>query len=128
MLEGRYLSDLRKVLRSKLYNQNYVLFKHSSYTQIGIPDVSLTYNGLTTWWEAKVGTKIVGTELQLYNMKMLAVAGYARYILYNEEINSTFVVHPANVKVDGSFNRPEAYWSNLRAEDIAAYIVAVHRD
>lgn len=75
-----------------------VLFKHADALTTGVPDVSLTLNGRTSWWEWKVdrGDGIGGTELQRLTMKRLAAAGTAYYVVYHVD-GETMIVRPQDV-------------------------------
>lgn len=64
-----------------------VIFRHEDKFSAGVPDVSITWGGVTTWWEVKfepLGQTSRPTKLQLYTLERLAKQGHAGLILYRE--------------------------------------------
>lgn len=53
MTENTLVAKLVKIARAEL--KGYVIFKHADRFQHGIPDISITGSGVTTWWEAECG-------------------------------------------------------------------------
>jgi hypothetical protein len=76
-----------------------VALRHEDRFTSGIPDISVTLHGRTTWWEAKV-TPVVSEGIQELTMLRLAAAGYARYVIWEERrgIKRTLIVHPKYLK------------------------------
>lgn len=74
-----------------------VIFKHNDRIMVGVPDLSITLNGITSWWEAKYADpKFKSTGVQELTMLRLAAAGVARYVIWEEKrgIKRTLIVHP----------------------------------
>lgn len=102
MTETQLLAKLLKDLRARVGTQG-VVFKHQDAKTTGVPDFSLTMNGLTSWWEAKKLDKsgrIKGTELQRQRMRELALAGAAWYIVWSDE--GVGIVRPSWTRSDGT--------------------------
>lgn len=71
----------------------------------GIPDITFTGRGKTTWVEAKYGTpsfKVKG--IQKHKMQKLALAGSAFFLVYWEKggIRRTYIVPPKDIDLDPS--------------------------
>lgn len=93
MTEKTLTNALLKTLRKELPEA--VIFKHADQVTAGIPDISVTYEGITIWFELKyVKTKIHSRELQHYTMLRLQNAGHPFYILYIEKTKETIIVPP----------------------------------
>ena len=94
------------ILKSKLMVQlkldllSFVALRHEDVRTSGIPDLSLTGFGRTSWWECKHGDPtFASTGIQELTMLRLAAAGYARYIIWEEKrgIERTLIVHPKHL-------------------------------
>jgi len=111
-----------------------VVFKHADTLTSGIPDVSMTFNGYTSWWELKRSrtpkAPISGTELQRQNMRRLSLASgqCAWYIVW--EPTATLIVHPSEVDRGGVLNLRDG--QSLRAypaeeyERIVQFMMRLH--
>lgn len=64
---AKLLPDLRKLLEPK----GAVIFKHNDFYTSGVPDFTITIDGRTTWWEAKLAPN-EPTKLQRYFLDRLA--------------------------------------------------------
>jgi len=84
MTESTVRSALVKRLR--VYKDWFVLRHEDHYTS-GIPDISVTGNKMTSWWETKYqkGFSLYNKGIQQYTLEQLATHGYAYYILYTPE-------------------------------------------
>ena len=83
MTENQLLSSCLKLLRSQLPGA--VIIKHADPMTSGVPDVSITWLGKTSWWEFKAGAKIKwANELQQLTCRRLAAAGSCRVVFYEE--------------------------------------------
>lgn len=78
-LEGQLTQELVRALRKKLPNS--VVFKHADGITYGIPDISVTWLGSTTWLEVKRG-RVEGRIIQNRTLQNLEEQGNAFYILY----------------------------------------------
>jgi len=97
MNESTLTSALMHKLREQL--RGYECFRHpASYlSQAGIPDVSITGYGRTTWLEVKFAKPSIRSRgIQDQTMLRLAGAGRAYYIIYHLEhdIKRMGIVHP----------------------------------
>ena len=86
----------------KLHMKDFVAMRHEDIRTSGIPDLSLTGYGKTTWWEVKHGTPNFDSRgIQELTMLRLAGAGYARYLIYIEDADGnnkrTLIVHPKHI-------------------------------
>lgn len=83
------------------------VFKHADGYTSGIPDLSVSMAGRTTWWEVKHATPLIkGTELQRVTAGILAKASACWYVVYagtNSRIDLTALVAPASVDPEGTF-------------------------
>ena len=80
-LEGELTQRLVKAIRKGLPNS--VVFKHSDRVTYGIPDVSVTWLGSTTWLEMK-RIAVSGAAIQHARMCQLATQGRAFYVVFQE--------------------------------------------
>jgi hypothetical protein len=74
--------------------------RHEERFNSGTPDISLTGNGGTSWWEVKYANPDVrGPGIQKFVLNRLAKAGYARYVIFAERkgVRSTRIVHPRHL-------------------------------
>lgn len=79
----------------------FVTLRHEDVRSIGIPDLSVTGGGQTTWWEFKHAVPKYPTfGLQELMMKRLAAHGYCRYVVWWEVGADlrTLIVHPLALK------------------------------
>lgn len=89
------------VLKLRTQHKNYVVLRHEDRFRVGIPDMSVTGNKITSWWEAKYANPHVRSRgAQELAMLRLGRAGIAYYIIYHEEggIRRTGIVHPGEIK------------------------------
>ncbi len=64
-----------------------VVFRHEDQFTGGIPDISVTWAGITTWWEVKyspIGRSSKPTSLQGYTLLSLSRQSTAGLITYAE--------------------------------------------
>ena len=93
--ENRYKAECLTKVRLAL--PKFVVIGHQEYRQSGVPDVSITGYGHTTWWEFKHGTPdFDSTGIQNLTMRRLDAAGFARYVIYQETETQrrTMIVEP----------------------------------
>jgi hypothetical protein len=96
--ESGLKSALMKVVKQRLLTL--VALRHEDVRTAGIPDLSLTGFGHTTWWEFKHGTPdFTSSGIQELTMLRLAAVGYARYVIWEEGrgIKRTMIVHPKHL-------------------------------
>lgn len=98
MQEKDLVRRLKKTLETRLPGS--VIIKHSDAMVAGIPDLSVTWQGVTTWLEVKhdVG-KIITREIQRWMVKRLATQGRCFYVVYRDRAKEgprTFVIDGAS--------------------------------
>lgn len=79
-----------------------VIIKHNDAYTSGIPDVSITWRGCTSWWEFKHGDKVKwANPLQQLTCKRFASAGQCYIVLYEArgEFNRTVILTPDGVEL-----------------------------
>ncbi len=104
MTEHTLLNDWLIVVRRAL-GPVPVVWKHNDMTA-GLPDVSLTFGRVTSWWECKLALPvIVGTELQNLTARRLAREGVCRYLVWTAD--TTEIVLPRLVRPDGTWEEAE---------------------
>ena len=97
--EARLKATLMKELREHLLGA--VTLRHEDRFTSGIPDISVTWHGRTTWWECKHATpSLVSQGIQELTLLRLAAAGHARYIVWQERrgVRRTMIVHPNRLR------------------------------
>ena len=93
MNEKTLVSDLVPTLREELLGA--VVFNHADLMTSGIPDVSVTWNGWTSWLEVKYANpNFEVTGIQKLTMGRLAAQGLAWFIVYEQKPHRTLIVHP----------------------------------
>lgn len=87
-------STLKAALMDRLRKYRGVLaFRIEDTATSGIPDMTVTAGGRTTWWEAKYGNPDFDWGgIQHKRMMELEVFGYARYIIYRSDANGFWAV------------------------------------
>jgi len=78
-------SDFKADLAKKLREHKFHVIRHEDKFTYSVPDMSVTDNNITSWWEVK-HKKIIGNgkKIQLKNMKELCKKTIlAYYIVYN---------------------------------------------
>lgn len=125
MTEHDMSRKLVKKLREVLGPEGFVIFKHNDRVTAGIPDISVTGNGMTTWWEVKNLTggrtmpKERGRGLQAKNMSSLYAAGHCYYIIFSDDETS---IEPGNLTYRGKA------WVGRNVDLVVDHIWQYHRD
>jgi len=136
MKESTLVTQLKKALCVGLPGA--VVFKHHDAITAGIPDLSVTWKGTTTWVEVKYNTHQV-RPLQHNTMLRLGRQGYAFYVIYRNDSTAgkrrTIISRPSAVGLNtiddfknswyigydsSSFS---ARWNHL---DVVAFIRSLH--
>lgn len=123
--ESKHKAALMLEIRKQF--PQWVSFRHEDTMTGGIPDISLTGRGKTTWWEAKHGTpNFDSDDLQELTALRLAGSGFCRYIIWKEqeyrEGRMTLIVHPKNIKT----LIPEACWLGFNHLEVVEYMRKIH--
>jgi hypothetical protein len=84
MTEATVRAALVKKLRQY---KDWIVLRHEDHYTSGIPDISVTGNKITSWWETKYqkGFSLVNKGIQQYTLEQLAKHGYAYYLIYTPE-------------------------------------------
>ena len=88
MNEATLKRNLVKSIKSTMPGA--VVFRHEDQFTAGIPDISVTWAGITTWWEVKyspIGRSSKPTQLQGYTLDQLSRQSTAGLITYAETKN-----------------------------------------
>jgi hypothetical protein len=98
--ESKLKMMLMNKLRHGLLPASYVALRHEDRTQAGYPDISITGNRLTSWWEVKLAVPQVKSRgIQDLMMLRLGKAGIAFYIIYEEihDIKQVRIIDPPDL-------------------------------
>lgn len=96
--ESQLTTGLLKELRSSLPGA--VILKHADRFTFGVPDVSVTLFGVTSWWEIKnANPDFRSIGIQDLTALRLAGAGICHYIIYEStpKCQRTLIVHPKDI-------------------------------
>lgn len=103
MTEGDIKSDLMIQIRIALPPPSWVCIRHEDHYTFGVPDLSVTGIGMTSWWEVKHAHPRIAKSrgIQQRLAEKLERAGYCRYIVYYETEQETergiYVVRPSKL-------------------------------
>ena len=115
-LERQYTRELKKVLAVDL--ENAVILKHADQVTSGIPDLSVTWNKLPTFWiEVKRGLTIKARGIQVFTAIRLAKQGHCFFVLYGEDSTSIFTPEQVKAKLPAV-----AIYPGTDHHAIAAYV------
>lgn len=92
LTEGSLTRDLMKTIEQVMLSA--VVLKHADRFTSGIPDLTVTWRGVTSWWECK-HTPFKRKGLQTLTAQRLAAHGICRYIIFDAK--RTRIVHPNNL-------------------------------
>lgn len=127
--EANVKSTLVRAMRDVM--QGAVIFRHEDRHLFGVPDISCTWAGRTTWWEVKFGApRFHITEVQLLTCRKLARRGHCAFIIFHGvEPLTTFIIHPekmAEWTIATSDHLYQCTGFDYRA--LATYMKGVHHD
>jgi len=104
MNEAAFITHLTGHLRKAT---KFVVFKHADRFTHGVPDISMTGNSVTSWWELKVADpEFDSPGIQELTMIRLAAGGCARYLIYSH--GTIRIVEPRNLR-NWNGNIPHPY-------------------
>lgn len=122
-----------RLLREK--RPDWVIIPHQEVREHGTPDISVTGNTRTTWWEFKHGTPaFLKDDNQELKCARLAREGFCRYIVYREGKDGldrmTCIFHP--LSVIHTFGRPDLHKAESIVDGfnhhfVTDYIIFMHR-
>lgn len=117
MTEATIRASLVKRLRQY---KDWIVLRHEDHYTSGIPDISITGNKITSWWETKYqrGFTLENKGIQQYTLEMLAKHGHAHYIIYTPE-------QVAVVKPD--LENPRIF-AGINHVEVVKFIRVVHYD
>lgn len=120
--ENVLTSDL--VRHVKLVVPGAVVFKHTDAMTAGVPDISITYNGITLWLEGKVsrgGGKPEGTGVQLLTMQRLFNHGRAAYVVWwqRDSERRTYILTPRQF---GAWELGDEFAGGWRHDYVVRYL------
>lgn len=127
-LKAQLCAALRKLPHSKV-------IRHEDIFTAGVPDISVTYAGHTTWLEVKhlkKSKRVPKNSVQLITAIELARAGRCRYVLYFESKGDrqTVIVHPRLVHLwpdDGLAGDELERVAGFSHEFVVDYILRTHQ-
>lgn len=92
-------SDYTSKVVTYLKNKGTMTFKHCDRFTAGIPDVSSSRGGNTTWLEMKIlkrgenmFDRVAEDKIQRFNMAALEISSRAYYVIVDSKV--TYIVHP----------------------------------
>lgn len=123
------------IQRCKTLMPGCVILRHEDLFRSGVPDMSVTWHGRTSWWEAKVaweGREPTGKKQQKITCFRLAEHGICFYVIFtvskgqNSGIIRTEIVHPSNVLHGAWPYRPVTGWTGLAYREVAEFMRSKH--
>ena len=100
MTEATLKGALVKAIRERM--PGIVVFRHEDHFTSGIPDLSITWRGKTSWWEVKFANpRFASKGIQELTMLRLSNVGIANYLIYRllNEHKTVHIVSPQNLRV-----------------------------
>lgn len=89
-------SQVKGLLAKKLRDlTGWAVIRHEDHTRSGVPDMSATGEGMTSWWEVKAGTPTSPWEtkdIQHLTAMKLARHGHCEYIIFEKEDDGVCLV------------------------------------
>ena len=101
MIEGEFKSKVVREL--KLNAVPAVIIRHEDKSESGVPDMSVTYKGKTTWWEFKIARPKIDLSrggIQRLVCARLSKQGHCRYVVLVEQGGKpkrTYVLTPGEI-------------------------------
>ena len=94
--ESSLTQDLKRVIEKAMHGAVYL--KHADKFRHGVPDDSVTWNRVTSWWEVKFWNEkaFKSRPVQEITCRRLASQGLCFYIIYERRkgVDSVRIVHP----------------------------------
>ncbi|MCR4301824.1 MAG: hypothetical protein NUV51_09460 [Sulfuricaulis sp.] len=123
--ESLLKSALVRTLKEQL--PGFIVLRHEDVRTSGIPDISVTGGGRTSWIEVKHATPHLETRgIQELTCLRLAGAGFCRYLVYQENKRGngkrTLIVHPKHI---GDM-LPETFCVGYDHRWVAEYLRKIH--
>lgn len=100
MTESDLTQDLMRFAHAEMHGS--VVMKHADRFNSGHPDFSLTWHGITSWWEVKHydNEPFETPQLQKITCQRLARQTVCNYIIYEQrgEFKQVLIVHPEKIE------------------------------
>lgn len=100
-MNERYLKG-QLMQNAELFLRGSVVQNHSDAFTSGVPDFSVTWRKITTWWEVKFwnGGDFDTQPLQHATARRLAKQGFCHYVIYevNEGVERIYICTPDEVE------------------------------
>lgn len=132
MSEGKRESYFKRKLKELVEEvlPGFEIISHVD-TKSGLPDWSVTGNGMTSWLEFKHATPAFSSRgVQVVVCRKLARAGRCRYVIFwqSGDVKRTLIVHPGAVKFgyNGSVDAIEREKPGHDLQFVVDYIKEVH--
>jgi hypothetical protein len=107
----------------------YVIFRHEDRHLFGVPDISVTGNGVTSWWEGKFADPtFLSQGIQELTMLRLANQAYARYIIWElatDGVKRTLLVQPKQMS---EWKSTKEFASGFNHSWVVDQVRKVHND
>jgi len=87
MTEATLKRALVKAIKDEL--QGAVVYRHEDAFSAGRPDISVTWEGVTSWWEVKyepLGRTSRPTKLQAHEVERLGRQTVAGFVIYRDRV------------------------------------------
>ena len=87
MTESDIKSRLCRMLRERAIQlgEFWLILRHEDSVITGLPDISISANGKTTWWEVKYGNPLFQTTgSQKLLCRKLAMTSFCRFLVFRE--------------------------------------------
>lgn len=129
MTEAEITASLLERLRDSW--KTAVVFKHDDNLTFGIPDMSVSGHGITSWWEIKVARdgKIDDNPQQNFTCKRLFAVVPCFYIIFEEPRHAIYICTPEAASHYGtSAFRAAVRIEGWRYEYIVNVIRTLHTD
>jgi len=124
-LKAALVKHLRKVMT------DYTILRHEDRINIGVPDITMTGDGHTTWLEAKYAKPgFTSRESQEFAMKRLAAHGRCWYLIYEtrDGRDRTGFIRPADLNMYRERVAAVGLWTNGFDHDWVGRVVrTLHR-
>lgn len=124
--ETKHRGNLVRLLRAEL--PRFVILRHEDKLTHAHPDLSITGNGRTSWWETKHAAPSYKRDAnQELEMQRLESAGYARYIIWHTRTDGeTFALIVRPRWIDSWATEREAVFSGFAYRSLVGFIKQVH--
>ena len=120
-LKATLIKELKK-------HRAYLVFTHSDRRLYGVPDLSISGHGMTSWWELKHATPyFYSSKIQELTCYHLSLRTACHYILYFEHDDKRYtqIVLPKNLHNE-VIAQPEAHIQGHDQAAVVQYIKQLH--